>query len=205
MSCDEKTGMQALECIAPTKPTQPGQLEKREFEYERHGTLCLTANLNVATGEVMMPTLGPTRTEEDFARHIQNTVASDPEAGWVIVADNLNTHVSESLVRWVAGHEELDVDLGKKGVRGILENMDSRRAFLMDARHSVRFVFTPKHCSWLNQVEIWFSILARRALSRASFTSLEHLGKAVLEFIDYYNSVLAKPFKWTYTGKLLSL
>lgn len=205
MSCDEKTGMQALECIAPTKPTQPGQVEKREFEYERHGTLCLTANLNVATGEVLMPTLGPTRTEEDFALHIETTVASDPEAGWVFVADNLNTHVSETLVRWVAGHEELDVDLGKKGVRGILKNMDSRRAFLMEPSHSVRFVFTPKHCSWLNQIEIWFSILARRALRRASFTSLEHLGKAVREFIEYYNRVLAKPFKWTYTGKLLAL
>jgi hypothetical protein len=204
VSTDEKTGMQALECIAPTRPTAPGQVERREFEYERHGTLCLTANLHVATGQVIMPTLATTRTEEDFVEHVENTVMTDPDAGWVFVADNLNTHVSEAVVRLVAGYERLDVDLGQKNRRGILKDMDTRRAFLSDPTHRVRFVFTPKHCSWLNQVEIWFSILARRVLRRGSFTSLDDLRANVVAFIDYFNRLLAKPFRWTYTGRLLA-
>lgn len=201
VSCDEKTGMQANERIARALPVRPGNAERLEFEYERHGTLCLMANLAVATGRVVSPTIGPTRTEEDFAAHIAATIDEDPDAGWIFIVDQLNTHKAEALVRLVKERCRLDVDLGLKGKRGILKSMATRAAFLSDPEHRIRFIYTPKHCSWLNQIEIWFSILARRLLKRGSFKSKEHLRKRTLEFIDYFNAVLAKPFKWTYTGR----
>ncbi|HEV2016855.1 MAG TPA: transposase [Gemmatimonadaceae bacterium] len=204
VSCDEKTSIQALERSAPTKPTRPHLDERREFEYKRNGTLCLIANLAVATGKILAPTVGPTRGEADFAEHILRTIATDPQAGWIFVADNLTTHCSESLVRLVAKEERIDADLGTKGSKGILLNVESRRRFLCDESHRIRFVFTPKHCSWLNQIEIWFSILVRRALKRASFKSTDELREAILAFIRYFNDVLAKPFRWTYTGKVLA-
>jgi transposase len=67
----------------------------------------------------------------------------------------------------------------------------------------VRFVYVPKHSSWLNQIEIWFSILMRRLLKRASFTSTDDLQARILAFIGYFNRTMAKPFKWTYTGRPL--
>lgn len=203
VSCDEKTGIQALERVAPTKPTRPGLDERREFEYNRHGTLCLIANLLVATGKLIAPTIGPTRDEQDFAGHVERTIATDPSAGWVFVLDNLTTHCSESLVRLVANREQMDVDLGVKGRDGILCNVESRRRFLADPSHRIRFVYTPKHCSWLNQIEIWFGVLVRRALKRASFASTEELEAAITAFIGYFNATLAKPFRWTYTGRPL--
>lgn len=202
-SCDERTGIQALHRIHPTLPTRPGLTERREFEYERTGTLCLIANFLVATGKVLFSTIGSTRTEEDFAAHIRKTVSGDPDAGWVFVVDQLNTHMSEQLVRLVAGLCHLDVELGVKGKRGILKSMKSRKAFLSDTNHRIRFVYTPRHSSWLNQVEIWFSILTRRLIKRGNFSSVEDLRAKLLAFIEYFNAVLAKPFKWTYTGRPL--
>jgi hypothetical protein len=204
MSCDEKTSIQALERDAPTKPMKPGLIERQEFEYIRHGTTCLIANLDVVTGRLVAPTLSATRNEADFALHIARTVASDPGARWVFVVDNLTTHVSEALVRLVADYDGLDVDLGAKGRRGILKTVESRRSFLGEQSHRVRFVYTPKHSSWLNQVECWFSILARRVLRRGSFASIEDLEETILDFISYYNRLFAKPFRWTYTGKVLA-
>jgi hypothetical protein len=203
LSVDEMTGIQALERKHPTKPMRPGLVERSEFEYERHGTLTLIANFNVATGQVPAPSLGPTRTEVDFAAHIAQTIALDPDAHWTFVVDQLNTHQSETLVCLVAQQCAIEDHLGVKGESGILQSMATRRAFLNDPTHRIRFVYTPKHSSWLNQIEVWFSILMRRLLKRASFTSIEDLRDRILAFIDYFNRVLAKPFKWTYTGRPL--
>jgi DDE superfamily endonuclease len=200
VSTDEKTGMQALERAHPTKPPRPGLVERIEFEYIRHGTLCLIANWDVVTGRVIAPTVGPTRTEADFVAHINRTIDLDPEGCWIFVTDQLNTHVSEELVTMVARRCEITSDLGVKGKTGVLETMKTRREFLEDPTHRIRFVYTPRHCSWLNQVEIWFSILARRLLKRSSFLSLDDLKQKVLAFISYFNAVLAKPFRWTFTG-----
>ena len=203
VSTDEKTGIQALERKHPTKPLRPGQVERREFEYIRHGTQTLIANFDVAQGTLVAPSIGPTRKEQDFATHIEQTVATDPDASWIFIVDQLNTHQSETLVRLVARRCQIEVDLGHKGKSGILKSMPSRAAFLSDPTHRIRFVYTPKHTSWLNQIEIWFSILMRRLLKRASFISTDDLRQHILAFIDYFNRTMAKPFKCTYTGRPL--
>ena len=203
MSTDEMTGIQALERLQETLASMPGQIERRAFDYIRHGTQCLIANFEVATGQVLGPRVGAQRTEEDFAEHILHTVATDLESPWIFIVDNLNTHQSESLVALVADLCELDEDLGEKGRTGILRSQATRAAFLADPTHRIRFVYTPKHASWLNQIEIWFSILVRRLLKRASFTSVENVKQRILDFIDYFNQTMAKPFKWTYAGRPL--
>lgn len=204
ISTDEKTGIQALEHKYPSKPVKPGEVEKIEHEYIRHGTTALIASRNVITGEIVAPMLNETRTEKDFKKHISDVVALDPEAGYIFVMDQLNTHQSESLVRYVAQQCGIEDDLGVKDKSGILKNMKSRREFLESEEHRIRIVYTPKHCSWLNQVEMWFSIVGRMLLNkRSSFKSLKALKSKIAEFIDYYNSHLAKPFKWTYSGKIL--
>ena len=202
VSVDEMPGVQALQRIAKTIPMQRGQPVRIEFEYKRHGTLCLTGNWDVVLGQMIAPTIGMTRTEEDFARHIHNTVAIDPASPWVFVVDNLNTHCSESLVRYVARLEKIDENtLGKKGKCGILKSMASRQAFLAKRGHRIRFVYLPKHTSWLNQIEIVFGIVGRRVVRRGNFKSLKALKERLLDFIDYFNHTFAKPFRWTYTGR----
>jgi hypothetical protein len=203
ISVDEKTGIQALERIHPDHAMSEGKLELHEFEYKRHGTQTLIANFEVATGKIVCPSLGDTRTEEDFVAHIQATVATDPNVKWVFIADQLNMQKSASLVKYVAELCGTKTPLGEKGQSGILENMASRAAFLQCPEHRVRFVYTPKHCSWLNQVEIWFGILSRRLLKRGSFPSIEALNQRIHAFIEFFNETLAKPFRWIYIGKPL--
>jgi hypothetical protein len=202
VSVDEMPGVQALQRVARTIPMQPGQPARIEFEYKRHGTLCLTGNWDVVLGQMIAPTIGTTRTEEDFAWHIHNTVATDPASPWVFVVDNLNTHCSESVVRYVARLEDIDENtLGKKGKCGVLKSMASRQAFLTERSHRIRFVYLPKHTSWLNQIEIVFGIVGRRVVRRGNFKSLTALKERLLDFIDYFNRTFAKPFRWTYTGR----
>ena len=204
VSCDEMTGIQALERIAKTKPMRPGQVERREFEYARHGTLSLIANIDVVSGQIVTPSLGPTRTEADFAAHIAQTIDTDPQAVWLFITDQLNTHQSEALVRLVAERCGLHAELGVKGNSGVLQSMASRAAFLSDPTHRIQFVYVPKHTSWLNQIEIWFSILVRRVIKRGNFPSVHALRERILEFITYFNQT-AKPFRWTYTGRPLTM
>lgn len=198
VSIDEKLGIQVICRDHVTRPMEPAgkqPLERREFNYERHGTLCLIANFMISNGKVIEPSIEPTRTEADFMAHIKKLVATAPTAEWIFIVDQLNTHKSASLVEFVAQQCSIEMDLGKKGQHGILESMETRKAFLSDSTHRIRFVYTPKHASWLNQVDIWFSML-----KRSNFSSLEQLEERILKFIDFFNETMAKPFKWTYNG-----
>lgn len=204
-SLDEMTGVQALARKHPDLSMCAGQIERREFEYIRHGTLALICNFEIASGELIACTASRTRNEKDFLEHIQRRVASDPLAPqWHFVCDNLNIHLSASLVRYVAAESDLKIDLDVKGKSGILKSKASRAACVSAPTQHIVFHYTPKHASWMNQIEIWFSILVRKVLKRGNFASIDDLKRKVLAFIEYYNRMMSKPFKWTYQGRALS-
>lgn len=204
VSVDEKTNIQALERLNKTKQMTPGSPEKIEFEYKRNGTLQLTPSFEITTGKIINYRIADTRNEVDFCQHIEKTINLVPDAGWIFIADQLNVHFSESLVKMIAEKLDIKGDLGVKGKRGILKNLKSRKEFLTNESHRIRFAYTPKHCSWLNQVEIWFSTLSRKVIKRGHFGSKKELGDTIENFINYYNETMAKPYKWTYTGIPLS-
>jgi transposase len=194
---DEKTGMQILQRKYPTQLARPGHPEKREHEYIRHGTRALIASFVVPTGEVVWD-LGPTRTSADFAHHLRHV--ADRFRDWsriTWVVDNLNTHWSLAACRVLAGLNRLAFEPQR------LSTGVERRAFLTDPGHPYRFAFTPTHGSWLNQVELWFSVLARRFLKRGDFASAAEFERRLTAYLDTYNDRQAHPYRWTYTGQPL--
>ena len=200
-SVDECTGIQALERKDSDRPMRIGKPRRVEFEYIRNGTLSLIGNFQVASGRIDSPYIKSTRNEEDFANNIENLINTDKQAkGWIFILDQLNTHKSETLVTLVAEHCGIKQELGIKGKSGILKSMQSRMDFLINKEHAIRFIYTPKHCSWLNQIEIWFSILYRKFLKWGHFKSTEDLKDKLINFIQYFNDTMAKPFKWTFKG-----
>ena len=196
------TSLQANERRSETKLPRPGHTAKEEFQYTRHGTVCVTGNWHVVRGQLLAPTISETRDNQDFARHIEQTIATDPSAGWVFVVDNLNTHCGEPLLRAVANHLGIDPStLGPAKKEGILKTMATRRAFLSAPSHRIRFVYLPKHSSWLNQIEIIFGIINRRVMRAGSFCSKSNLIEKLIRFMQYFNETIAGPMNWTYTGR----
>jgi transposase len=194
---DEKTGMQILQRKYPTQPIAPGKPEKREHEYIRHGVRELIASFVVPTGHVVW-NVGQTRTSVDFAAHLAHVVHQLPAMrryDWVV--DNLNTHWSLEVCRLVAGWCKVPFVV-KDLRRGV-----QRRAFLSDPSHQHVFHFTPKHGSWLNQVELWFSVLARRFLKRGNFCSAQDFETRLCDYLEVYNTHAAHPYRWTYAGQPL--
>jgi len=174
LSLDEKTGIQAKAPVKRDTPPQPGKPARREHEYTRNGTQCLFAALQVHHGKVS-GMASKTRNRWDLIRFLEQLESEIPVVeGQTIIAvsDNLSTRGTEEVQKWLAD----------------------------DPRWS--FQFTPTHASWLNQIEIFFSILYRRLLKHGIFTSENDLAQQMLAFIETYNQT-AKPFKWTYTGKVL--
>lgn len=204
-SVDEKMGIGAREHINEKQPMKSGKVERVDPEYIRHGVTGIIASFEVVTGKIIAPMVQPSRTEVDFVSHIERVIRMNDGKKHIFILDNLNTHLSESLVRLVAEYEGLDIcDLGVKGKSGILKNKTSRKKFLRNKDHLIQFVYTPKHCSWLNQIECWFSIITRRLLNkRSSFKSISELDRKIRNFIDYYNEFLSKPFNWNNSGKFL--
>jgi hypothetical protein len=202
VSTDEKTGIQALERKNKDVEMKSGKTTLREYEYIRHGTVSLIAGRDVVNGKIVSHMMRETRNEQDFLEFVQNTVSTDEKKKWIFVADQLNTHVSASLVNWVAKEEKYVGDLGEKGKEGILKNKKSRRQFLEDEKHKIRFMYTPKHCSWMNQIEVWFGQLQSQVIRRGDFTSREDLKNKIENYINYYDKCLAKPYTWKYSGKI---
>jgi transposase len=191
---DEKTGMQILERKHPTLPPRPGQRTRIEHEYIRHGTRALIGSFVVPTGQVIGD-VGPTRTAQDFAAHLRRVAHELPSMKryhWIM--DNLNTHWSLPVCEAIAHLSGLEFD-PKPLKRG-----DARKAFLTDPEHKHVFHFTPKHGSWLNQVELWFSVLSRRFLKRAEFASPEEFEARLRAYLEDYNSHYKHPYRWTYQG-----
>jgi DDE superfamily endonuclease len=201
----EKTGIPALERAAPTLPRPPGLVERPEDADLRPGTPGLIANGDVAPGEVVAPTIGPSRTAEAFAAPLARTLATDPEAPWLCSVAQLHTHTSEAVVRLVASACDIAEDLGEQEQSGIRQSRPTRATFLSDASQRLRCMYTPKHTSGRNQSDLWFSLLVRRLLRRGHCTSVEHVRERLLAFMPYFNTTMAKPFKWTDKGRPLTV
>lgn len=179
-----------------------GKHRRKEYEYERHGTTTLIAAIDVSNGVFINTHLKPTRNEEDFADFIKQTIAQLPEEDEIVLlADQLNTHLSETLVRFLAEENEYtQEELGLKGQSGFLKNMQTRKDFLEREQHRVRFLFTPKHCSWLNPIENSFAKVQRHVIKNGNFSSVNELIDKIKAYIVFHNLRLAKKINWTFKG-----
>lgn len=204
ISLDEKTGIQALQRLEQTAPASKGGHTRREFEYKRNGTTTLMAAINVSDGKIISHFLNPTRTEKDFCSFVEKTVdpliINDPQIEVILMADQLNTHMSKSLVEYFAKINGFKTDLGIKGKEGILKNKQSRMDFLEIETHKIRFVFTPKHCSWINPIENWFAKLQKHVINNGNFNAVKELNQKIEKYIVFYNNCLLKPLKWKFKG-----
>lgn len=173
-SVDEKSGIQAKSRINPTKPPVPGIPRRREFEYRRNGTAVLFAGLNVHEGDVAAWVTDSTRSE-NFVEFLADLDAQTP-VGMELhcVVDNLSAHFTDKVETF------------------------------LESRPHIFLHNTPTHASWLNQIELFFSILERRLLRNGEFTSVDELGDRLIAFINDYNR-RAKPFRWTYDGHPLKV
>jgi transposase-like protein len=202
ISLDEKTAIQAIQRYSDRAPQSKGWCKRVEFEYTRHGTTTLIAAINVENGKLLSQHLGQTRDEKDFADFTKKVVSQLPEMDKVVlISDQLNTHLSATLVEWIAQEEDFSLsELGIKGHSGILKNMQTRMAFLENPSHRIRFIYTPKHCSWINPIENWFAKLQRHVIRNGNFSSVKELENKILDYGGFYNACLAKPLKWKFKG-----
>lgn len=201
ISVDEKTGIQALSRLEGRAPDSRKASRRQEFEYQRNGTTTLMAALDVATNQVIHHRIHPTRKEEDFLIFAQQTAQKFPQDHKVVfLADQLNIHLSESLVKWIAHQENDTQDLGSKGKVGILKSKKSRIKYLENQQHRIQFVYTPKHCSWLNPIENWFAKLQRQVITNGNFSSVKEISQRIERYMRYYNKALRKPIKWKFCG-----
>jgi hypothetical protein len=199
ISVDEKPGIQAL--YKKQSEIQVGRESRREVEYKRNGKICLIAGYAVGTGKIISHYFTTKNDEAAFLEFIKQTISKfSPTDQIIFLLDNLRTHCTVSLTKYIALHIGFTASLGKNRKSGILENMQTRRDFLTDPEHRIRFCYTPKHCSWLNPIENWFSILQRRVISPGNFMSVEDLKCKITDYIKYHNLQLFKQIKWTFTG-----
>lgn len=214
LSMDEKTGIPAISRNAPDLAAKAAEFDEAgtiiqaaknrriEYGYARHGSTTLRAATDIHTGKIIYHEFGPTNKEADYLTFVQQVVAHCPkDARIIMVHDNYSTHKSESLTKWIAQQVGFDGDLGKKGKKGILKSTKSRQVFLEKSRHRIQFFFTPKHCSWMNPIEIWFGKLQRHALNKASFQSIEQLQVRISKYVHFFNRTMAKPLNWKCDSK----
>jgi transposase-like protein len=193
VSFDEKCGIQALERAAPDRPMRSGKPALLEHQYRRHGTLTLLSMMNMHTGFIDGILL-PQRTNEDTASSLRiflGFLSLQGHAQITVVLDQLNTHMSMDVV-----NSDANLCNEPRPDEKILDTRHKRRAWLEDSARRIRFQFTPRHASWLNPIEKWFSVLARRLLRRGSFASLDELSRRIHHFIDHYNTRLARPYRF---------
>lgn len=209
LSLDEKTGIQAISRNAPDLPAKAATFDKQgkkiqsaknrrqEYGYSRHGSTILRAATDISTGKVIHYEFGQTNKEPDYLSFVQQVVKQCPQdASIIMVHDNYSTHKSASLTKWIAQQEGDTQNLGAKRSTGILKSTKSRQVYLENSKHRIRFFFTPKHCSWLNPIEIWFGQLQRHALNKASFESVNELQERISKYVTFFNRTMAKPLNW---------
>ena len=204
-SMDEDSGIQALEKRHPDIPAEPatenspGKPRRSEFAFNRHGTTGMIAYKDVITGKIRVVYINKTRNEVDLGISLYHLLLQNRNViKTTIICDNLNTHQSEVLVRLVSHFSGYNIDLGIKGRSGILKSQETRMAFLSNSTHRVNFHYTPVHCSWLNQIEVEFSIFNRRFYKGSDFTSVADLEERMANYFIKHNKYFAKHFKWSY-------